>query len=120
MFINRSTRIPANYEAEIVLDRERLDTVIEDFSETGMKLRVMLKIMHNISPGTQFRVEFPLLSSETLTPLEEKLKIPCKVIWAEKDLSDYSSNVLGAQIIEITPEYEEFFKIIYSNYMGMP
>ncbi|MBI5675278.1 MAG: PilZ domain-containing protein [Nitrospirae bacterium] len=104
----------ANFEAELILGKKRYKTAIENFSENGILMTNPEKISSiEVIAGTTIDLELDLISPETLKPTGERAKLSCKVLRVKKT-HDGIINSIGLEIIEKSPEYEEFLKILYS------
>lgn len=113
----RSSRVPANFEAEIIYGTKRYKVTVENFSENGILINNSEKNSAiDFTLGTDVDLEFELISPETLERLKEKLKVSCKVVRTVKT-PDGVTNSIGLEILERSLEYEEFLKIFYAMNM---
>lgn len=109
----RSNRIHVEFEAELISNGIRYEVVIENLSEDCIYMRTLpKKTAVDFSPGTKLELEFRIPSGETLN-------LDCKVIWSNKTPPDSLTNSLCLEITEIPPAYEEFFKALYIDNMGI-
>jgi hypothetical protein len=104
MMSRLSERFLNEFKAVLILNRDRYDATIENFSENGIKA---------IAESTDIALDF--LPDETIDlkfeiPSGEVLSLYCKVIWANKISSDSLMQDIGLEITENSPEYEDFFK----------
>ncbi len=107
----RSTRIPCDFEAEIVAGSTHFSGVIRTVSEDGIHIRTeSAGDTNDLTPGRAAEIEFRMTSGETLSLL-------CKVIWSDRDSLNGSTNNIGLLITEKPEAYVEFFQDLYSSYI---
>jgi hypothetical protein len=113
MVRRRSNRIPVEFEAELTSNGIRYEVVIENLSEDCIYIGPFpKKTTVDFPTGTTLELEFQLPSGETLN-------LHCKVIWSNKTTPNGLTNNLALEIIEIPLTYEEFFKTLFINTMGI-
>jgi hypothetical protein len=113
MVRERSDRIDVEVEAEIVFSiNQRYMAIIANFSNEGMSVLVTAQNESDFSWGTKFDLEF-----ETSTG--ELLSIHCEVMRSHRVSRDNMTYNLGLKIVEHSAEYEEYFKELFMNRMGM-
>ena len=110
----RSSRVSANFNAELIYGTKRYEVAIENFSENGMLITnpEMIPAIEVIA-GTTIDLEFTLISPETLQPSGQRLRLSCKVIRMDKTPGGIT-NSIGLEIIDRSLEYEEFLNTLYS------
>ncbi len=105
------SRIPVEFEAEIISSGRRYKGVVENLSEDGIYVRtVPVKTTIDFTSGKTLEVEFQFPSGETLN-------LPCKVEWSNKTSSNGLTYNLGLVFIEKSLTYEELFKTLYAHHM---
>jgi hypothetical protein len=113
MVRERSDRIDIEIEAEIIFSVHlRYMALIVNFSNEGLSVVVTAQNESDFSWGSKFDLEFE-------TPTGELLKIHCEVMRSHKISHDEMIYNLGLKIIENSPEYDEFFKTLFMNRLGM-
>ncbi|HDZ62117.1 MAG TPA: PilZ domain-containing protein [Nitrospirae bacterium] len=113
MVNERSSRIPFDLEIELVIDGIRYDGTIENISSTGIQVKtVPLKSPVNFSQDKEVEAEFR-------TPADELFSLTCKIIWSETDPSDSNLVNIGLEISEYSPDYDEFYKIVFGHKIGL-
>jgi hypothetical protein len=118
MVKERSTRISVNLEAELITKDKHYTGVIDSLSHTGIRIKIdPEKTARDFPPETAVQVEFQLISGETLKPIDETLRLNCKVIRGEKISKGSSPINLSLEITELSPLYEEFLKIIHYTHL---
>ena len=102
-----SERYLKEFKAKLILNRDRYEATIENFSENGIK--VITDIAVDFLPDETIDLEFEIPSGEVLS-------LHCKVKWSNKLSSDSLIQDIGLEITENSPEYEDFFKsLLISN-----
>jgi hypothetical protein len=113
MVRERSDRIEMEIEAEIIFSvQKRFPALIVNLSNEGLSVVVEAQNESDFSWGTKFDLEF-----ETTTG--ELLSVHCEVMRSHKISRDEMLYNLGLKIIEHSPEYDEFFKTLFMNRLGM-
>jgi hypothetical protein len=112
MMARLSDRVLKELDAELLLNRSRNQAVIENFSQTGMKVRtVPLDRDIRLSPDEKINLEFEIPSGEVLN-------LHCRIIWTSKIAPDSSIHDIGLEIVESSPVYEEFYKSLFMDNIG--
>jgi hypothetical protein len=112
MMGRQSERILKEFEAQLILNRERYDVIIENFSANGMKVRTEHTNSDvNFLPDEIIDLEFQI-------PSGEMLNLNCKLIWSSKMSSDSLIHDMGLKINEASPMYEEFYKSLFMDNMS--
>lgn len=107
-----SDRIHNDLKAKVILNRDRYESTIENFSENGMYVRTEpIKTAVDFKPDGILGLEFQIPSGEIL-------ELNCKVKWSSKVSSDILSENLGLEIAEISPMYDNFYKSLYMSNGG--
>ena len=107
MMARLSERYLKEFKAKLILNRDRYEATIENFSENGIK--VITDIAVDFLPDETIDLEFEIPSGEVLN-------LYCKVIWSSKISSESLIQDVGLEITENYPEYEDFFKsLLISN-----
>jgi len=107
MMARLSERYLKEFKAKLILNRDRYEATIENFSENGIK--VITDIAVDFLPDETIDLEFEIPSGEVLS-------LHCKVKWSNKLSSDSLIQDIGLEITENSPEYEDFFKsLLISN-----
>ena len=101
MMARLSERYLKEFKAKLILNRDRYEATIENFSENGIK--VITDIAVDFLPDEIIDLEFEIPSGEVLS-------LHCKVIWLSKVSSESLIQDVGLEITENSPEYEDFFK----------
>jgi len=102
-----SERYLKEFKAKLILNRDRYEATIENFSENGIK--VITDIAVDFLPDETIDLEFEIPSGEVMS-------LHCKVKWSNKLSSDSLIQDIGLEITENSPEYEDFFKsLLISN-----
>lgn len=102
-----SDRIAVEFEAKLILNKNRYDGVINNLSADGICMTTEYTENDSDSfPGTSLEVELQFSSGEVMN-------IPCKVMWSNKDFI----STLGLEISEKPFDYEDFFNSLYHNNM---
>lgn len=131
-----SDRLTVNFEGKLILGEKNYTGVIENFSEEGTKIRTLSEdIPGDITPGTTLDLQIRIPPGETmnLPPgeilsacseemlnlcSEQILTLNCKVIWLDGKTDGLTTDI-GLEIIEKSPAFEELFKSLFSNNMGL-
>jgi hypothetical protein len=109
---SRSVRISVEIKAEVAKGETRCEAVIEDLSEEGVQAIVHLENSIDVSQGAGVDIIFE-------TPTGETINLHCIVMWSERTELEGNAYLLGLKIIEIPPEYADFYKGLYMKEMGM-
>lgn len=108
----RGLRLPIEIEAQIIKDEIRCEAVIRNLSDEGILLTVYKDTEIDLTEGAMFDLAFE-------TSEEEIIKLHCAVMWSKHIDSKDSEYELGLKILEVTPKYETFFKILFIKEMGI-
>ncbi|MHA2474898.1 MAG: PilZ domain-containing protein [Promethearchaeota archaeon] len=112
MMGRQSERVLKEFKAQLILNRERHDVIIDDFSANGMKVRTeQTNTDVNFLPDKIVDLEFEIPSGEILN-------LNCKLIWSSKMSSDSLIQDIGLKLNEASPMYEEFFKSLFMDNMS--
>jgi hypothetical protein len=107
-----SERVLKEFKAQLILNKERYDVVIENFADNGMKVRTEATNNNvNFLPDEIVDLEFEI-------PSGEMLNLNCKLIWSSKMSPDSLMQDIGLKINETSPMYEEFFKSLFMDNMS--
>jgi hypothetical protein len=108
-----SERVLKEFKAQLVLNRERYDVVLENFADNGIKVRTEPTGTDiNFLPDAIVDLEFEI-------PTGEMLNVNCKLIWSSKISSDSLIQDIGLKINETSPLYEEFYKSLFMDNMSL-
>jgi hypothetical protein len=108
----RGVRIPITIEAVVIKGDRRCESVIENFSEEGIYLKVFREENIDFSCGKTINVEFKTATGEIVN-------VHCEIMRSEMPDSKSIEYFLGLKLVDVTQEYEEFFKTLYMKEMGM-
>jgi hypothetical protein len=119
---SRSVRISVEIKAEVAKGETRCEAVIGNLSDEGIHAIVYLENSIDVSQGAGIDVSQGAginLIFETPTPTGETINLHCIVMWSERTEPEGNAYLLGLKIIEIPPEYADFYKGLYMKEMGM-
>jgi hypothetical protein len=87
-------RITAGYKAEITFDNKTYQGIIENLSETGASVTVVIKEAGiDFQPGKALDLKFEMQPGETLL-------LHCKIVWSSKLPPQGLINGIGLEIID--------------------
>jgi len=104
-----SERIPCQLAGAITVETGKVEGVIEDISDSGIRFST-LALSWKMMPPQEARVMFPVFSDETI-------RLDCDVKWTRTN-SDSRRIGIGMQITRSAERYKELLRNIYlSRYL---
>ncbi|MHA2039862.1 MAG: PilZ domain-containing protein [Promethearchaeota archaeon] len=101
--MRHSERIYVNLEAELVSDNAKCVAFIENISEVGMYLKFSsLEHPEDFIPGRLINIKFKL-------PSGHFLRLNCRNIWSNKNVSASLIKHTGMEIIKPPQEYNNYY-----------
>lgn len=92
-------RITAGYKAEIIFEGKNYQGVIENLSETGVSVTIVIQEKElTFTPGKELKLTFEIQPGETV-------KLDCTIKWSTKLPPHGLINGIGLEIID--PNWEE-------------
>jgi hypothetical protein len=95
-----ATRITAGYKAEITFEGKTYHGIVENLSETGVNITIVIQEKEPIfPPGKKLKITFVVQTDETVT-------FDCLIRWAAKLPPQGLNNGIGLEILD--PNWEQW------------
>ncbi len=108
----RGLRIPIKIDAVVIKGDLRCEGVVKNLSEDGLMVTVFREQDIDLSRGKTIDIEFVTATGKTVN-------VHCQIMRSERPDPKGIEYHLGVKIMDMTSEYEEFFRSLYIKEMGM-